>query len=405
MPYNPISALIVSLDFGEEKIEVGHLIQKNRRIFFNYTPDFLKHQLQISPFKLPLAMALTTCEVSGFEGLHGVFNDSLPDGWGKLLLDRYMRTQGVMPQQLTPLDRLSFVGNNGMGALCYTPQYDLKHHASEPVDLPKLECETHALLDGDTDTFFEELLRLNGSSHGARPKILAEVSHDKTKILSKRKKTEETDSWLIKFKSVQDPDDNGAIEYAYSLMAKEAGLHMPETYLFNNRYFGVKRFDCDVKKRHHMHTLSGLLHADYRIPNLDYKDALKATQLLTKSAKDIQSHFKLAVFNVLAHNRDDHGKNTAYLMDQSGVWHLAPAYDLTFSYGPAGEQSMTIMGEGKNPAETHLIKLAQAYDIQNAKEIIEVVQATINKWPSIAKNAGVTKTSTTLIKNSLKFFK
>lgn len=403
MRYSPVSSLSVSLNFGHETYPVGQLALQNRQIWFEYHPTYLDRKLPISPFKLPLSPGIKTCDTEGFEGLFGVFNDSLPDGWGRLLLDRYIKTLGIPQQQLTPMDRLSAVGSHGMGALCYKPEFFSSIVADHPLNLSQLEQETQLVLEGaPSHFFFENLLRLNGSSHGARPKIMAQVSLDKTALREGHSPGEEWEPWLIKFKATSDADDSGPIEYAYSLMAKLAGLTMPSTYLFENRYFGVKRFDIDENHRYHMHTLSGLLHAYYRIPNLDYADALKATQLLTKSTQAVAQHFRLAAFNVLAHNRDDHSKNTAYLMDRTGCWTLAPAYDLTFSFGPGGEQSMTVMGEGKNPNKAHLLKLAQAFDIAHPHKILDEVQSAIEQWPSLAAQAQVTPTSTKLISKTLR---
>jgi hypothetical protein len=147
-------------------------------------------------------------------------------------------------------------------------------------------------------------------------------------------------------------------------MAAAAGVEMPQTHLFmsaqQNRFFGIKRFDRVGDQRFHMHSLSGLLHADHRFPSLDYKDILRATFLLTKDMRDVEKAFRLAVFNVFAHNRDDHAKNFSFIMDQEYRWHFSPAYDLTFSSGSSGEHATTIMGEGKRPTIDHLIKLGSS---------------------------------------------
>lgn len=190
-------------------------------------------------------------------------------------------------------------------------------------------------------------------------------------------------------------------------MAKASGLDVPEARLFKSKkgsgYFGVKRFDRIDGKRLHMHTVSGLLHADHRIPSLDYETLMKTTLWLTKDEREAEKQYRQVVFNVLAHNRDDHAKNFSYLMDENAVWRVSPAYDLTFSSGPAGEHCTTVMGEGKNPRLSHLLKLATLVGIkkQRAIEIIETVKTAISKWQNYAEDANVTKKSSERIQLAL----
>ena len=188
----------------------------------------------------------------------------------------------------------------------------------------------------------------------------------------------------------------GAIEYAYSLMARDAGVDMPETHLFKTKkrgYFGVKRFDRQGDRRIHMHSLSGLIHADHRIPALDYSMILRVVMALTKNMVEVQKAYCLACFNVLAHNRDDHAKNFSFLLD-GRQWSFAPAYDLTFSDGPAGEQSTMVMGEGRNPGVEQLVALGQEYGLKKAPAILAKVRTAIGRWKKHAERAGVGVRST-----------
>lgn len=202
---------------------------------------------------------------------------------------------------------------------------------------------------------------------------------------------------MIKFKSQYDPKDIGPIEYAYHLMATSAGLNVPKATLFPSKkgggFFGVERFDRLHHERIHTHTLSGLLHADHRIPSLDYESILKATLLLTKDEKECETQFRNAVFNVLSHNRDDHAKNFSFIMPEKNMWKVSPAYDLTFSHGVRGEHASLIMGEGLSPNKTHLLKLAETalISIKKALDIIDEVQSAVQKWPNYAEEAGVSK--------------
>ncbi len=394
----PCSIIHVSLCFDElnkSPISVGRLVLREKKIWFEYSPDFISKGFRLSPFQLPLQMGAINCEDRLFQGMFGLFDDSLPDGWGRLLLDRKMRSLGVSAEKLTPLDRLVHVGKNGMGALCYEPE--MREPPVLSFNLDHLAQESQQILTSDSE-FFEDLLILNGSSGGARPKIMVGVSSDKQKIIQKSHLLPDNfEHWLIKFPSSQDPKDVGAIEWAYHLMAKEAGIDVPEAFLFSgksgNRYFGCQRFDRIKNQRLHMHTLGGLLHADYRVPSLDYEDLLKVVYALTKNRQDLERAYRLAVFNVLAHNRDDHSKNFSFLMDSEGVWRFSPAYDLVFSFGPGGEQSMTVMGEGKNPSIHHLLKLAKKFEINEAKLIIDQVESSIRKWQFFGDKAGVSQAS------------
>ena len=373
------------------KILMGRLLLKSRQIFFEYDAAFIKTGLELSPFKLPLKAGVIESKDHTFEGLFGVFNDSLPDGWGRLLLDRKLMNVGLNPGTLSPLDRLCFVGTLGMGALSYEPENPSAiSHITH--DLDEIDREIQATLD-ENDAYVEDLLVLGGSSAGARPKVLLHIDGA---------------DWLIKFRSQLDPKDISAIEYAYHLMAIDAGMIVPEAKLFPSRkgigFFGVKRFDRNGDNRIHMHTIAGLLHADHREPSLDYESIIKATLYLTKDIRQCEIQFRNAVFNVLSHNRDDHSKNFSFLMDETGNWTVSPVYDLTFSSGPAGEHSTMIMGEGKNPTKNHLLKLAGTVGIKQDKalEIIDQVLSATRKWDAFAGAVGVSTIQTKNIGEALR---
>src|SRR3990167_6613420 len=323
-----VEAVRIGLQWSDTVIPVGRLARLDRQIYFEYDVDFLKTHWSISPFHLPLVPGLKACDGTLFEGLPGVFNDSLPDGWGRLLLDRSMKSRGVLPGELTVLDRLAHVGRSGMGALVYEP--DMHEQCVVTQSLDELALESQHILTGAADEVLTALLMLNGSSAGARPKVMVSVNAEKNNIVCGTDVT--LQQWLIKFANSQESSDAGAIEYIYSLMAKKSGVIMTETHLFPAKnatgYFGTKRFDRDYKKRFHMHTVSGLLHSDFRVASLDYLDLLQLTESLTRDHRDVEQLFRQAVFNVLSHNRDDHLKNFSFIMNAQGEWHLSPAYDL-----------------------------------------------------------------------------
>lgn len=390
----------------DHPIPMGRIALKNRQVFFEYTPSFLELGLELSPFKLPLQSGVIACGDRVFDGMFGIFNDSLPDGWGRFLVDRKLRKIGVNPDALTPLDRLRYVGSRGMGALMYEPEIA---GAIVPVavDLDSIADECIEFQEHDDDQFVEDLLALNGSSAGARPKILISLINNHKLEITDNSLSHKHNDWIVKFRSTYDPKDIGSIEYAYHLMALDAGLDVPEAKLFKSKkcsgYFGVKRFDRFENKFFHMHTMSGLLHADHRIPSLDYETVMKVTLWLTKNAHECETQFRNAVFNVLAHNRDDHAKNFSFLMDGNGSWTVSPAYDLTFSSGPGGEHCTMIMGEGKNPKREHLLKLAATTSIkpQRALEIIDQVAVAVSKWRLFAEAAQVSRASSNAIQAAL----
>ena len=404
----PLSDIKVGLDFGEEIWPVGRLATHDGIIYFEYHNAFLQSNLEISPLRLPLKPGVSSFAPGPFEGLAGVFSDSLPDGWGRLLFGRYMQSQGVLSSEITPLERLAYVGLKGMGALVYEPDF------SQPdihglIQLDYFAEKAEEVLTGGSGDVIKELLSLNGSSAGARPKALIGLDRNRQNISHGAKHLAEGfEPWLVKFPNILDGTDAGAIEYIYAIMAKKAGVNIPEVHLFSSQkgagYFAVKRFDRDGSKRYHMHTAAGLLHSDYRMPSLDYEDLLTLTGALTKDIREVEKMYRLAVFNVLSHNRDDHAKNFSFLMDKNGQWQLSPAYDLTFSSGPKGEQSTMVMGEGKNPKEQHLIKLG--LEAQLSKQlidgIIEQTKYALGQWGQLAKEYGISPEKVTLIETQIK---
>lgn len=396
MNAQPILQIRVGLNFSGSQMPVGRLAMRDRRIYFEYDQEFLAGGLEISPFQLRAIPGVQTFDRQLFEGPPGVFNDSLPDGWGRLLLDRAMRAEGVLPQQLGPLDRLAHVGCSGMGALTYEPNHS-KGGAGGEVDLNHLAAQSQDVLEGEASDVLMELLALNGSSAGARPKALIGFNKRTGAIIHGASEAPDIFApWLVKFPNIQDGLDAGAVEFVYAEMVRRAGLDVMETHLFQASrgagYFAVKRFDRKNGERLHMHTACGLLHSDFRTPALDYRDLLELTALLTRDVREVAKMFRIAVFNVLAHNRDDHSKNFSFLIDQKGDWRLAPAYDLTFLSGPGGEQSATVLGEGKAPGPGNLRALGATADLDRDEvaRIIDQTEAALAEWPQLAKNTGVT---------------
>ncbi|WP_312171868.1 type II toxin-antitoxin system HipA family toxin [Chryseobacterium sp.] len=405
-----IKEIKVGLNFGSGIQPVGRLAIRDGIIYFQYDEEFLQTNLEISPIKFPLQRDVIELPRDPFEGLAGVFNDSLPDGWGRLLFDRMLRSEGISSSDISPLDRLAYVGLHGMGALIYEPDQS-PDISNEMIDLDVLATQTEDVLQGDSEEVIAELLALNGSSAGARPKALIGVDAERKNIsYGANLLGDDFEPWMVKFPNSLDGKDSGAIEYVYALMAVDAGINMPEVHLFpsqkGNGYFAVKRFDREGNKRLHMHTVSGLVHSNFRFPSLDYEDLLSLTGVLTKDIREVEKMFRLAVFNVMAHNRDDHAKNFSFVMNEFGEWKLSPAYDLTFSSGPGGEQSTMVMGEGRNITVKHLTKLGREAKLSKEfiENVIEQTTSALRKWSNLSEDFGVSKSNRELITKLIKTF-
>lgn len=347
-------------------ILVGTLAKTPERVVaFEYDLDWLNNGFSISPFSLPLIKKVFIPKYEPFDGLFGVFNDSLPDGWGRLLVDRLFLKNKINPVEIDNLNRLAVVQESGMGALTYKPEHRFQTE-NDVSNLDILAQECSKILESQNSDNLDELFQLGGSSGGARPKILTSIDNE---------------DWIIKFPSSIDPKNIGEKEYQYSLCAKDCGINMTETKLLPSEicsgYFGIKRFDRKNGKKVHMVSASGLLETSHRLPNLDYNLLMKLTLELTRNYEDIEQLFRLMCFNVFAHNRDDHSKNFSFLYDDNKKeWHLSPAYDLTYSFSFNGEHATTINGEGKNPNLDDILAVAKNIGLneKSAKNIALDIQ-------------------------------
>lgn len=289
-----------------------------------------------------------------------------------------------------------------MGALTYHPSREVDT-GDQLLDLVKLGMNVEQVLAGEAAEVLPELMRAGGSPAGARPKVLVGVQD--TRIISGEGELPEGfEHWLVKFAAKADAGDAGPVEYVYSLMARAAGIDMPETRLFEasqgkrrRRYFGVKRFDrAPGNRRYHVHSFANLIHTNFRIPSTDYADLFKVTKALTRNHADVLRLFRLMVFNIAAHNRDDHAKNFAFIFDdQVNEWSLSPAFDLMFADGPGGEQTMTVSGKGRDISAADCTALAEKAGIKSkqAKAIISEVNEAVGRWKAFAKEVGVSKSA------------
>lgn len=340
--------------------QVGTMaLYENRLAVFEYDGEWLRDGFSISPFSLPLEKKVFVPKIDPFEGLFGVFADSLPDGWGRLLVDRLIRRNGLNPQTIGSLERLAIVGNSGMGALTYRPVI-LMENVQGDLSLDEIAGECSRILNTESSENLDYLFAKGGSSGGARPKILTKVGEE---------------DWIIKFPSSDDSQNIGKQEYDYALCAQACGLNMEEVRLFPSNktkgYFGTKRFDRRGKGEEgkvHMVSAAGLLETSHRIPNLDYDILMKLTLQLTRSMEECEKLYRLMCFNVFAHNRDDHSKNFTYLYEEKAQrWILSPSYDLTYSNSLGGEHATTVNGNGVNPGMEDILAVAEKIGLNVAK--------------------------------------
>jgi serine/threonine-protein kinase HipA len=397
-----VKKIIVSIQFSKNEIELGELVSEGRDIYFKYYTDFINKDIEISPIKLKLNTTINKADAIPFDGLFGVFADSLPDGWGKLLLDRSLSAKGINSSDLTMLDRLAFVGSTGLGALTYKPEKEEEKQIGFKFELDNIAKATHQILSGTSTEILDELYILGGSSGGARPKILVGYNSKTQHIIATEKELPpHYEHWIIKFPSSTDRADIANIEYAYYKMAIDAGIEMSECKLFKGKsgqvYFGTKRFDRIGNHRLHMHSAAGMMHDNFRLSNLDYGHIMDCAFRLERDVRAYEKILRLAAFNIFAHNRDDHSKNISFLMDEKGNWKVAPAYDLTFSSSGHGMHSTMINGESANPNKQHLMALANYFKVKNANAIIDHVQAVIYNWKLYAKQCKVSADSVSRI--------
>ena len=346
-----------------------------RKIAFQYSKSWIEKGFSISPFSLPLKDQVFIPTKDYFQGLFGVFADSLPDGWGRLLLNRLLRSYKQNPDDLTVLDRLAIVGRSGMGALTYQPEREFLKQGDN-LDLDELAAQCQKILNTEYSDNLDELYQLGGTSGGARPKIMTSIDGGQ---------------WIIKFPAHVDGENAGKMEYDYSCCARQCGIIMSETRLFPSEkcegYFGTKRFDRAVdtrgEKKIHMLTAAALLELDFEQPSMDYHGLMKLTKILTNNNEmDLENMFRRMCFNVFAHNRDNHSKNFTFLYDEENdSWRLSPAYDLTYSNTYYGEHTTAVDGNGRNPGEKEILAVGIAAGMNKEKclDIMKEIEASVKE--------------------------
>ncbi|MFT6862411.1 MAG: serine/threonine-protein kinase HipA [Akkermansiaceae bacterium] len=391
---------------------------------FEYAPAFLRSGIEVAPIQMPLAEGLYQFPAlprDTFKGLPGLLADCLPDKFGNLLIDQWLTREGRTAASFNPVERLCYLGSRSMGALEFLPahhtekpdrelQIDALIHLANAVLADQTKLQT-TLVSEHEDEALADILRVGTSAGGARAKAVVAWNSKTGEIRSGQVPLPpDFEPWLIKFdgvdgnadKELADPLGYGRIEYAYHLMARAAGITMSRCRLLeeNGRaHFMTRRFNRTPEgDKLHQQTLCALGHYDFNTAGgYSYEQAFQLARGLGLPQPDLTELYRRAVFNILSRNQDDHTKNISFLMDRRGTWHLAPAYDITYSYNPDGawtsRHQMTLNGKRDHFSTADLLTAATSADLKprQAKTIITTLHQTLKKWPTFAQEAKVPK--------------
>ncbi len=381
---------------ADAQVPIGRVGTAGGELLLELSDDYLASGLDLSPIRLPVA---TTPRLvrwplrSAFGPLPGLLDDTMPDAWGMRVMDRQLAAVGISQPQVR--QRLAWLGSTTMGAISYRPG---SRDLGDPLDVD-LAATAHAaaeLVTGQPEQVLETLARAGGSPGGARPKVLVGIGPDDHLITGEGALPGGYEPYLVKFAAPTDGPHSGAVEHAYLQMAALAGIEVPAHRLLvdgeGRRHLAVARFDRErvdgELTRVHVATASGLLHASHLLPSSDYETLLRLTLRLTGDLRQGEAQLRRAIFNVLAHNRDDHTKQHSFIL-RSGTWTLAPAYDLTFSHGAGGEHALSVAGRGTDITLEDLRALGRRASLRHVDDHIEAVRSALGRWLELAAAAGV----------------
>lgn len=395
--------LIVQYCGWGEDWPLGALADDGSSLLFEYSAPALTQRLELSPLHLRLRAEAYGAFPDFQLRLPGLVADSLPDGWGLLLMDRLFRQQGL--RHPGPLDRLAFIGDRAMGALRFIPAADA---GAPPPDwtLLALAQESARVLAGEASDALRALAVAGGSPQGARPKVL--VQYDPATRRVSTHGDAPGSPWLVKFPAQDEHKEVCAVERLYAVLARNCGLDMPDSAHFDLSRklaaFAVARFDREAESRVPVHSLAGLLHVDFRLPgSTDYTAWLRATRLLTRDEREVRKAYARAVFNVMFHNRDDHPKNLAWRLGRDRRWRLAPAFDLSFSEGPRGQHHMDVCGEAGAVTRGHLLRLATegGVAILEAEAVIDRMAEQAGRFGRLATDSALRRATVQHMKGAI----
>lgn len=411
---------------------VGAVIwdEKSASAKFQYDEKFVRHGLDLSPLVMPLQAKeyyeFSDLSSKTFMGLPGLLADALPDDYGKVLLERWLATQGR--SFANPVERLCYQGTRSMGALEFEPARDTLLEESHSIEIDTLVAVAGEILaergsftsnlDADTSQALADIIRVSTSAGGQRAKAVIAYNEATGEVRSGQVYAPEGFThWLLKLDGVTnhalgDPQHYGRVEYVYHLMAQQAGIHMMPCRLFeeNGRaHFMTQRFDrIGHNQKLHMQTLCGLAHYDYKfLRAYGYEQAFLVMRRLNLPYADAEQQFRRMVFNVIARNQDDHTKNISFLMNDRGEWRLSPAYDVSWAYNPKGDwtsrHQMSINGKWENHTLTDLLTVAESMNIRQPRQIVEAVREAVSQWRVLAGQHDIPNEITNSIEQSLRY--
>jgi serine/threonine-protein kinase HipA len=382
---------------------------------FEYDPVFVASGIELAPLTMPLAQARAPFVFADlpeltFKRLPALLADALPDDFGNNLIDAWMASRGVAKEEITPLDRLAYMGKRAMGALEFSPARSPVSSGSTAIKLSRLIDSARSAVQGklDPDTAataaLAQIIKVGTSAGGARAKAAIAWNPGTDEIRSGQFDVEPGfEHWLLKFdgmgadRELGGSHDYGRIEYAYYLMARAAGITMSPSRLLEEcgrAHFMTRRFDRDGNKKHHLQTLCAMVHLDYRQKAThDYNQLFQTIQRIVKGYSSLEEAFRRMAFNVMAANCDDHTKNISFILREGQEWALAPAYDVTHAYNPQGEWThqrlMAVNGKFSDITRADLLALADRFGIGTAPHVLKQAAEAVAAWPDFAAQSGV----------------
>ena len=405
--------------FGKK---IGTILLKDGIVYFEYDKEFKTSNLEISPLKLPFSLngVYTNNEDRYFEGLAGVFHDTLPDKFGTKVIERYFESKNIPPHELTVIQKLMFVGDKSIGAITYKPvAHKIEEEKNnELIELQNFYENAKKIISGDAFEVVDEMLNFMdsaASAGGARAKAIIGYNCKTQELISgvKRELKKDFDHYLIKF-DIQKNDgrssDYTKLEYIYMNMAKEVGIDVPKIELLthgNLAHYLIKRFDRVTSEALHLHSVAGLNHTNFNIPmHYSYDELLRLTRYLTGSQQDVNEQFKRMIFNIVGRNQDDHAKNFAFMMNKNGIWNLSPAFDITYSNGTGYTKNhqLSLNGKTNNFTLNDILQLAKKHSIKEniAKEYLEQIVEVFSKFKKKAKEIDVREQTLSRIYDELR---
>jgi serine/threonine-protein kinase HipA len=409
-PYKPVETIEVCI--WDQQVGAIALDPRLGYYAFEYSPKFVRQNIELAPLTLPIQQrepfVFTNLPEATFKRLPALFADALPDDFGNALIDAWWAGRGVPAHSVTALDRLAYMGKRGLGALEFRPARGANRESSTAIQLSKLvesaRLAVHGEFDNDahTEAALAQIIQVGTSAGGARAKAsIAWNPHTKEVRAGQFAVEAGFEHWLLKFDGLgRDTElgssqDYGRIEYAYHLMARQAGITMSDCQLLeeNGRaHFMTRRFDRDNNRKHHLQTLCGMDHLDYKqLSTHDYNQYFQVIQRLELGYLALEEAFRRMAFNVMTANCDDHTKNFSFILRQNEPWALAPAYDITFAYNPKGEWTyqhlMSVNGKFQSINQADLLWVADRFGIGTAEQVLATVREAVSVWPEFAEKA------------------